>query len=159
MGRKARKKKDTNFHPESVGDYPVGYGVTPQDKRFKSGVSGNRKGRPKGSKNVELHSGESLASMILGEGHQTIDVKEGDTQKRMAAAKAVLRRMKIDAVKGNFRSQKEFVNLMLSVEREERSNCEGLIKAVMDYKVGWYSELQQRKAAGIATPPLPPHPR
>jgi hypothetical protein len=138
------------------GEYKVGYGKAPEAFRFKKGVSGNPGGRPKGSRN--RHPEGRFAETVLGEGYQLIDVKEGNSQTRMGSAKAALRRMKIDAVKGSFRAQKEFVNLMLSVEREERAGREGQIKAVMEYKAGWYEELRQRRAAGVAALPSPPHP-
>lgn len=35
-----------------TGEYPIGYGKPPVHTRFKPGQSGNRKGRPRGSKNV-----------------------------------------------------------------------------------------------------------
>ena len=34
-------------------EYKVGYGKPPKSSRFKSGSSGNAKGRPKGSKNLK----------------------------------------------------------------------------------------------------------
>src|SRR4051794_35041750 len=35
-----------------TGEYEIGYGKPPMHTRWKPGQSGNRKGRPKGSKNV-----------------------------------------------------------------------------------------------------------
>ena len=75
------------------GSYKVGHGKPPVEFQFKKGKSGNRSGRPKGSKNKQRHPEDTLANMILDEGHGQIDLTEGTSHKRMAAAKAMLRQL------------------------------------------------------------------
>jgi len=41
-------------------EQPVGYGNPPKESRFKKGQSGNRRGRPKGSKNLKTDLTEEL---------------------------------------------------------------------------------------------------
>jgi len=70
----------------------VGYGRPPRHSQFKKGVSGNRKGRPKGSKNFSTYLDEELK--------QPITITEGGTRKRVAKAKAIAKRVVNGAVSG-----------------------------------------------------------
>ena len=47
------------------GDYDVGFGKPPQHSRFRAGQSGNSKGRPKGSKNLETLLTEALDEKVV----------------------------------------------------------------------------------------------
>ena len=44
------------------GDYEVGYGKPPKHSRFQPGMSGNRKGRPKGARGLKTDLEEELRS-------------------------------------------------------------------------------------------------
>ena len=44
----------------NISDYEVGYGRPPKSKQFKKGVSGNKNGRPKGSRNASTIALELL---------------------------------------------------------------------------------------------------
>ncbi len=47
------------------GDYQVGYGKPPQHTRFRKGQSGNRRGRPPGSKNLATIVSEALNEKVV----------------------------------------------------------------------------------------------
>ena len=47
-----------------TGDYEVGYGRPPKHTRFKKGVSGNPKGRPKGAKGMRTIVREVLTAKV-----------------------------------------------------------------------------------------------
>jgi hypothetical protein len=53
--------------------YNVGYGKPPRRSRFRKGVSGNRKGRPKGKRNIA-----TVLTEILEE---EIEITEGGVRK------------------------------------------------------------------------------
>jgi hypothetical protein len=49
--RQGRRNSARVSNGRSASDYEVGYGRPPKNTRFKTGQSGNPKGRPKGAKN------------------------------------------------------------------------------------------------------------
>lgn len=57
-------------------DYEVGYGKPPAATRFKPGQSGNRSGRPKGSKSFQAHVQTAL--------NRRVKVTTGDKQRTMS---------------------------------------------------------------------------
>ena len=61
--------------------YQVGYGKPPEATRFKSGTSGNPKGRPKGAR--------SFASLLDEELNKTITVVENGRRRKIKKSKAV----------------------------------------------------------------------
>jgi hypothetical protein len=70
-------------------DYPVGYGRPPKHTRFKKGQSGNRKGRPKGSRNIGKLMVDALAAKIeVVENGRRIKLPKGEVAARQIANKA-----------------------------------------------------------------------
>jgi hypothetical protein len=72
------QQKGTARSPSELG-YQVGYGKPPQEHRFRPGQCGNRKGRPKGSKN-----NATLLREILD---RKIPVRRGTRSARSACAR------------------------------------------------------------------------
>lgn len=94
-------------------DYNVGYGKPPQDKQWKSGQSGNPKGRPKKKKN-HLHD----AYQIISEPIKTNS--SSSLTSELSPIQAGLLKMCKDALNGNRKSL--FQALNLSVAHLERVN-------------------------------------
>lgn len=98
-------------------DYEVGYGRTPQHTRFKSGQSGNPRGRKKGSKNGRVLMAEELNQMIL--------FMENGKQTKTSKLGLIIKQAANKAVKGDV---KPFLELMkhfgqhVSGFKEEHSN-------------------------------------
>jgi hypothetical protein len=94
--------------------YEVGYGRPPKESQFIKGQSGNPKGRPKGSK--------SVASMFNQITRELINVTENGRTKTVTRLEAVLHRMTNEALSGNPRVMREFVQLSRAFEEVEQSD-------------------------------------
>lgn len=140
--------------------YEVGYGKPPAGTRFKSGQSGNPKGRRKGSKNkLPALNEERLKSIILEEAYRSIKINEGDKQISVTMAQAIMRSLAVNAVKGQHRSQRLFSELLSATETQNRQLHDEWMDVAMTYKIEWERELDRRKRLGLTglSEPLP-HP-
>lgn len=79
-------------------DYEVGYGRPPKHSRFKKGQSGNPKGRPKGSKNVDR--------LVIDELMRPITVVEDGKRKRMPTYLVAVRQAARKATSGDAKAVK-----------------------------------------------------
>ena len=62
--------KQPGKHTASEQRYTIGYGKPPEHSRFQKGQSGNKKGRPKGARNLKTETIEELS--------ETVTVRIGD---------------------------------------------------------------------------------
>jgi Family of unknown function (DUF5681) len=90
MTRKGRNYR--NKKPRAV-DYSVGYGRPPLASRFKPGMSGNTRGRPKGSRNVKTQIEEAMTAGIL--------IQVGAKTKRVSTIAGVVLRQLHKALMGD----------------------------------------------------------
>ncbi len=158
MARNARKlppKGSVNPKPRT---HDVGYGKPPVETRFKSGQSGNPRGRPKGARTKKAVKPERLEAIIIGEAYRLIKVNEGDQQVSMPLAQAVMRSLCVNAAKGQPRAQKLFIDLVRLTEQAQQARHDEMLEAILAYKLGWSEELDRRKSLGLAAPDLAPHP-
>ena len=94
--------------PKEERSYAVGYGKPPKEAQFKKGLSGNPKGRPKGSKN--------LATTFLKESRQQIQVKVGGRNRTITKLQAAVTQLGNKAAQGDLRAQRE---LFFWIQRSE----------------------------------------
>ena len=73
-------------------------------------------------------------------------------------AKAVIRALAVNAVKGSHRAQRIFTQLLTVTERENKRLHDEWLDTAMTYKVEWDRELARRKQLGITGPEPIPHP-
>ena len=102
----------TGLRKKKSGDYAIGYGRPPSNRRFRKGVSGNPGGRPRG---VTPGRAKKLA---LKEAYRPITVREGDKVFTLPAIQAVLRQQVTVAAKGNGPAQRAIIETIRSIEQE-----------------------------------------
>jgi hypothetical protein len=71
----------------------VGYGKPPKKSQFKSGQSGNPKGRPKGAKNIK--------TVVEQEAYSTITIKESGKTSKVTKLEALMKAMMAKGIQGD----------------------------------------------------------
>ena len=84
---------DTKSGPPS---YKVGYSQPPVEHRFRKGVSGNPKGRGKGTKNY--------ATIFMTAMTKSVTITENGTRKKISKLDAAATQLANDAARGNKKS-------------------------------------------------------
>lgn len=84
---------DTQRPAGKRGDYLVGYGRPPKETRFQPGQSGNKNGRPKGSKNLGALFAQELA--------QIAKITERGRLRKMSKQQVLVKSLVNEALKGN----------------------------------------------------------
>ena len=97
----------------------VGYGHPPEAHRFTPGESGNPRGRPKGATSrTPAQPPDRLTKIVLDEASRQISVRDGDRTVTVSMAQAIIRRLFVDAAKGDPRAQR-LVTEMLPISEDE----------------------------------------
>lgn len=149
------KEKD---RPAST-DKMIGYGSPPIATRFKKGISGNPKGRPKGAKNkLRPPDGDMLGALILEEANRMIKVNDGSGQITMPMAQAIIRSLAVAAAKGQPRAQQQFLKIYDEKERKRKQSHDETLYALIEYKEKGEEQIRLHAKLGIDPPELYPHP-
>jgi hypothetical protein len=110
----------------------VGYGTPPVATRFRKGVSGNPRGRPRGSLNVATVFTKTLLEKVV--------INENGQRKTVTKLEAALKQMVNKAASGDIRALREL--LELARDAEARQNAPGVQTPVIE-------ELDQEVIDGI----------
>ena len=94
--------------------YEVGYARPPREHRFKTGQSGNRRGRPKGSKN--------LRTIVLEVLDQKLEVKIDGKTKKVTVREAVVQKIATDSLRGDARARQLILELMKMFAPDEENS-------------------------------------
>jgi hypothetical protein len=98
-----KSSSDAGKSPASGASYAVGYCKPPLHSRFKSGVSGNPRGRPKGRLN--------LATVLQTELSRSITVREGDRSRRLSKGEAFIVKTVNSALNNDAKAGVTLINL------------------------------------------------
>jgi hypothetical protein len=85
--------------------YKIGYKRPPQHSQFKRGQSGNPKGRPKGTLNLETDLREELSERIA--------IREGERSLKVSKQRALLKSLVSKALKGDARAASLLLQLIV----------------------------------------------
>ena len=100
-------RRDHEQSSTAAPRYEIGYGRPPQDSRFKTGQSGNPKGRPK--RHLDLRT---VVEQALNE---LTEMREGNRTRSLSKREALVLSMLNKAVKGDPKAQTTVVALLRSV--------------------------------------------
>ena len=103
--------------------YDIGYCKPPKKTQFKPGTSGNKKGRPRGSKNTLKLLEEELSKKIV--------VKEGGKIIRLSKRESIIKQAVNKAIQGDKKSIETIIKLMFEVD----ANKERLEKVISTLKL------------------------
>jgi hypothetical protein len=95
----------------SRGSYEVGYGKPPKDTRFKPGQTGNRKGRPKGTKNFRTDVKATLSSKIR--------ITRNGSPRKISTQEAMLMLLQKKALGGDVRALDKLIDLARNYNNED----------------------------------------
>jgi Family of unknown function (DUF5681) len=120
--------------PEAIPELPkeVGYGKPPGATRFKKGVSGNPRGRPKGSLNVATVFVKTLREKVV--------INESGQRKTVTKLEAALKQLVNKAASGDIRALRQL--LESARDAEAKQNLPGGQNPVIE-------ELDQEVIEGI----------
>jgi hypothetical protein len=98
-------------------DYRVGYGKPPDASKFRTGRSGNPKGRPMGAKNASTLLNQALDEKVI--------IKEGGRQKTITKREAAFKQLANKAAAGDQRAiQLLMIELRQLQERADAAPAE-----------------------------------
>jgi len=149
---------DTKSKSQSA-DYDIGYKKPPKSTQFQKGMSGNPRGRPRGSKNKipPVHE-EKLESILLEEFYRGVEIREGGGNLTVPMVQAVTRSIAVNALKGGYRAQKLFLDTLHATEAKRSARHQAYFEAALDYKRRAEQEIAYRKSKGDDTSDIIPHP-
>jgi Family of unknown function (DUF5681) len=111
-----RKMGDNGNHSDPDGDYDVGYGRAPEQTRFKPGVSGNPKGRPRHDRDGQLND------MLEKELYRPIRIKQNNLTTSIPALQASMRNLMMSAAKGDPAAVMAALKTAGSLDQEREAN-------------------------------------
>jgi len=121
-------KRNKNASSSKAAPYEVGKGKPPEAWKFKKGRTGNPRGRPKGSKNVNTIVNEIAFEKI------SVPTKDGKTRP-LLRLEILLMQWAAKAMRGDTTAAKNFVEQLRKAQEETTTNPSQLLCSDEDIKV------------------------
>jgi hypothetical protein len=123
--------------------YDIGYRRPPASRQFKKGTSGNRKGRPKGSRNFLTLLDQELAEKVV--------VHENGRKKSVTRLQAMVKRMVAGALQGDQKALLTLVEILRRTGTFEPAEAQGLLPD--NYEAILEAYVETRRKGGARTSP------
>jgi Family of unknown function (DUF5681) len=94
-------------------DYEVGYGKPPLHTRFKTGQSGNPRGRPRGSKSLATLVGEALDQKVV--------VTDGGSRRKISKREAMITQLVNRSAQADLKAMQLLLGIMQDIERRSET--------------------------------------
>ena len=146
---------------------PRRYRNPPIEHRFRKGLSGNPRGRPRKTRAlVSTKIGgqpgigfeERIKSLAIEEAYRPITIREGDRVEKVPIIQAILRKVAVAAANGNTRAQQNYLTLLIGAETDRRMAITELFASAVEYKEHWGRVLTECALSGATGPEPVPHP-
>jgi hypothetical protein len=124
--------------------HKVGYGRPPLESRFKPGTSGNKKGRPKGSRNAK-----SIVEEVI---NSPVTIKENGKARKTTKLRAVIEATTLNAMKGDIRAVNALVALLIRTGQLDQADNEQLMTSVPEEDQSIINDYLRRQLAGSESP-------
>jgi Family of unknown function (DUF5681) len=120
-------------------DYEVGYGKPPRHTRFKSGQSGNPRGRPPGAKNLSTLLTEALNEPVV--------IAEDGGRRKISKRQAIIKQLVNRSAKGDWRAVKLLLDILQDIEGRTEPQTEENSFSLADEKVvaQWMARLHDKE--------------
>lgn len=105
----------------------VGYGSPPKSKQFKKGQSGNKRGRPKGSRN--------LPNVVESAFNEQVIVNENGRRKTVTKLEAVFKQLINKAAAGDARATQQVMTVLKTLDEPSESASSTTVREEADRQV------------------------
>ena len=144
--------------PKKKKNYEVGHSKPPKASQFKPGVSGNPRGRPKGSKNKLRGNEKKLNDHILKAANTKMRITQNGEETTMTAAQAASQMLSLKSAKGDIASTKLFFALLARAEEMRSEEIKETLIKVIKWQRVTYEYLRYHKQHNLIYDTPIPHP-
>jgi Family of unknown function (DUF5681) len=130
--------------PAANQGYKVGYRRPPLESRFKPGTSGNKKGRPKGSRNAK-----SIVEEVV---NSPVTIRENGKARKTTKLRAVIEATTLNAMKGDIRAVNALVALLIRTGQLDQPEPEQLMTSLPDEDQAIISDYLRRQVVVAESP-------